>query len=71
MQLDSSSDASTTAIDSFDKLVEKCGIVMQNYLEDRRQLGILLEEREDKVRMIEDLEYKLERLQAEKEFMTN
>jgi hypothetical protein len=29
----------------------------------------MLEEREDKARLIEDLEYKLERLQAEKEFM--
>lgn len=25
-----------TGIDSFDKLVEKCAIVMQNYMEDRR-----------------------------------
>ena len=56
-------------IDSFDKLVDKCGLVMLNYLEDRRQLSNMLDEREEKVRLVEDLEYKLERLMAEKEFM--
>jgi hypothetical protein len=55
---------------SFDKMVDKCAIVLQNYMEDRRQLAIMLQEREDKTRLVEDLEYKLERLQAEKEFMT-
>ena len=30
----------------------------------------MLNEREEKARLIEDLEYKLERLSAEKEFMT-
>jgi hypothetical protein len=59
----------TDGVDSFDKLVEKCSIVLTNYLEDRRQLEIMLEEREDKSRTIEELEYKLERLMAEKEFM--
>lgn len=56
-------------MDSYDRLVDKCGIVLQNYLEDRRQLSVMLNEREEKSRLIEDLEYKLERLQAEKEFM--
>ena len=42
---------------------------MLNYLEDRRQLSNMLDEREEKVRLVEDLEYKLERLMAEKEFM--
>jgi len=62
-------DADANDILSFDKTVEKCGIVLQNYMEDRRQLAVMLQEREDKIRLIEDLEYKLERLQAEKEFM--
>jgi hypothetical protein len=56
-------------VDSYDRLVDKCGIVLQNYLEDRRQLSVMLNEREEKSRLIEDLEYKLERLQAEKEFI--
>lgn len=37
VQLDASTD-----LMSFDRMVEKCGIVLQNYMEDRRQLAIML-----------------------------
>ena len=37
VQVDTTSD-----LMSFDRMIEKCGIVLQNYMEDRRQLAVML-----------------------------